>query len=106
MPHFTASLNSGKIMAAEVGLMKSEVAYHGSVLNTTARLQKKCKSYNADLLTTKNFIDQLETVSLGFRVLEVDEVVLSGKKQKEKLYRINQVPGQQPQAMSILPCSK
>jgi adenylate cyclase len=91
MPHFTASLNSGKIMVAEVGLTKSEIAYHGSVLNTTARLQKKCKSYGAFLLSTENFIKQLKTVSEGFKVLELDEVVLSGKKQKEKLFRIDQL---------------
>lgn len=33
VPEFKASLHGGKVMAAEVGRAKSEIAYHGDVLN-------------------------------------------------------------------------
>jgi adenylate cyclase len=45
VPEFKAGLNSGKVMVAEVGVLKKEIAYHGDVLNTASRIQMECNVY-------------------------------------------------------------
>jgi len=89
LPEFTASINSGKIMVAEVGDLKTEIAYHGSVLNTAARLQKQCKNYGADLLVTESFIKNLAKTSHNYTYEYRDFVRLDGKKNSEKIFQIN-----------------
>jgi len=42
VPKFKAGANSGYVTVAEVGELKKELAYHGEVLNTAARIQGKC----------------------------------------------------------------
>src|SRR5215510_3820917 len=42
VPEFKAALHGGKVVVSEVGKYKSEIAYHGDVLNTTARILGKC----------------------------------------------------------------
>jgi adenylate cyclase len=91
LPKFTASLNSGKIMVAEVGYVKSEIAYHGNVLNTAARLQKQCKEYGAGLLATENFTKQLKNLNRSYSCDFLDEVQFSGKKEKERIFRIDKL---------------
>ncbi len=89
VPQFTASLNSGKIMVAEVGFIKSEVAYHGSVLNTAARLQKQCRTYNAKLLATENFIKNIKIINADYSFTFLDEVQFAGKQKKEQIFKID-----------------
>ncbi len=88
IPKFTASINSGKIMVAEVGTIKSEIAFHGDVLNTAARIQKQCKSYNRRLLVTKNFAEKFREVSFGYQVewLALDRLL--GKQNPVDIYAI------------------
>ena len=38
-----------------VGEIKTEIVYHGDVLNTAARIQSLCKNYHTDLLISENF---------------------------------------------------
>src|SRR5690554_5735212 len=49
-PEFKAGLHSGKIIIAEVGTVKKELAYHGDVINSTSRIQEKCNEYDESLL--------------------------------------------------------
>ncbi len=51
-PGFTAGVHAGAVVVTEVGRHKREIAYHGDVLNTAARIQGKCKDFNRDLLIT------------------------------------------------------
>ncbi len=88
-PKFTASINSGNIMVAEVGEIKNAIAYHGDVLNTAARIQKKCKQYDASLLSTEMFAVKLKDQKNGYNIEYLDEVLLSGKKESVKIYSIN-----------------
>lgn len=53
VPEFKAGANSGLVTAAEVGEIKKELAYHGDVLNTAARIQAQCNSYNSRLLISE-----------------------------------------------------
>jgi adenylate cyclase len=50
VPEFKAGVHIGLVVAAEVGEMKSEIVYHGDVLNTTARITGLCAELDSDLL--------------------------------------------------------
>lgn len=88
IPKFTASINSGKIMIAEVGTIKSEIAFHGDVLNTAARIQKQCKSHNKRLLVTKEFAERFREVSFGNTIEWVAQDHLVGKQHPVDIYSI------------------
>ena len=83
IPAFKAALHGGSIVVSEVGKYKSEIAYHGDVLNTTARMLSKCHDFNAEFIISNYILDRVEmpnylvTESLGSfqmkgKQLEVD----------------------------------
>jgi len=45
-PEFKAGLGLGLVTVAEVGELKTEIAYHGDVLNTAARIQGYCNRFD------------------------------------------------------------
>lgn len=86
LPKFKAAVNEGLITVAEIGKVKTEIAYHGEVLNTTACVQKLCNFHRADLLVTYSFFEQLDPhVQKAF--IEVDKAFLNGKKKAVTLYK-------------------
>ncbi len=87
-PIFSASLNAGKVMAAEVGQIKRELAFHGDVLNTAARIQKQCKRYRKQILVTRNFALQLVKKTKLYKAEYVDDVKFFGKKKSIKIYEV------------------
>ena len=87
-PRFSASINTGKIMVSEVGGIKSEIAFHGDVLNTAARIQKQCKSYQKQLLVTKAFADAFRPVSEGYLIKWISRDKLVGKQKPVDIYSI------------------
>ena len=104
IPNFTASINKGKIMVSEVGTLKSEIAFHGDVLNTAARIQKQCKSYGKHLLVTKNFADAFKEVSEGYKIkLETKGKMLIGKQKPVDIYSIEQETSENGQLTCQLP---
>lgn len=89
IPNFTASINAGEIMVAEVGTVKSEIAFHGDVLNTAARIQKQCKSYNRPLLVTECFVKKFRPVSQGYQVEWITNDPLAGKLKRVEVYAVH-----------------
>jgi adenylate cyclase len=89
MPVFTASINAGKVMAAEVGEIKHELAFHGDVLNTAARIQKQCKPYKKQILVTNQFAKSLRINTSDYQINYVDEVKFRGKNRLVKLYEVS-----------------
>lgn len=88
MPVFTAAINVGKVMAAEVGEIKRELAYHGDVLNTAARIQKQCKTYKKQILVTNKFSESLQEHTSEYQTKYVDTVKFHGKDNMVKLYEV------------------
>lgn len=58
-PDFKAAAHCGKVIATEVGNFGSEMAYHGDVLNTTARIQTLCSKLGQDFLISEDLFAQL-----------------------------------------------
>lgn len=60
VPEFKAGVHIGDVVAAEVGEIKSEIVYHGDVLNTTARITGLCAQLNSDLLMSGDLFCRIE----------------------------------------------
>ena len=59
LPVFKAGLHMGKVTAVEIGEIKKDIAYHGDVLNTTARIQSVCNEYSSDFLASEYLVEMV-----------------------------------------------
>ncbi len=87
VPAFKAALHGGTVVVSEVGKYKSEIAYHGDVLNTTARMLGKCHELGAELLISDYVLEKVEMP----KYLVADptgECQLRGKQQGVNLYSV------------------
>ena len=87
VPEFKAGLHSGKIIIAEVGTVKKELAYHGDVINTTSRIQEQCNEYNESLLISEEFLLELN-LGTKFKAVSLGDELLAGKTEELKLFAI------------------
>lgn len=89
VPEFKAGINGGRIMVAEVGYLKRSIAYHGDAINTAARIQGQCNSFERDILLSEKIVNDVQkTNQVNF--IELEDIQLKGKKEKVKLFSINQ----------------
>jgi adenylate cyclase len=86
-PQFKAGVHCGKVTVAEVGEVKTEIAYHGDVLNTASRIQNLCNQYEKQLLISESLLIRLNDKDRA-RVTFVTEVELRGKETTTKVYTI------------------
>lgn len=90
VPHFKAGIDEGMVTVTEVGDIKRELAYHGDVLHTAARLEKMCNKLECNVLMTKSLNNQLdENPSLEIEFL--GDYLLRGKGQKDKVFCVRRV---------------
>ncbi len=88
VPTFKAGVNCGKVTTTEVGRYKREIAYHGDVLNTAARIQAKCNELNEELLISKAIYLSLQNEPFKFE--HKGEIALKGKKNPLVIYGVSQ----------------
>jgi adenylate cyclase len=89
-PRFRAGMDLGLITVAEIGDIKREIAFHGDVLNTAARLQGICKNYDSKLLISEHLANAIESFN-GFKKESLGAIRLRGKKEVLKVYRIEKL---------------
>ena len=89
-PEFKAGLSEGKITVTEVGDLKREIAYHGEVLITAARLEKMCNNLGQKLLITEIIASRLPRSS-NFNLDLMGEFQLRGKDIKEKVFGMTKI---------------
>jgi adenylate cyclase len=76
VPEFKAGLHIGPVIATEVGEVKSEIVFHGDVVNTAARIQSLCAEEGCPLLLSADLAARLQVPppyaarSLGARRLK------------------------------------
>ena len=90
LPIFKAGLDEGTITVTEVGDIKREIAYHGDVLHTAARLEKMCNNLEKKILITQNLMLHFPSEN-GFDKEFMGEFQLRGKEHREKVFGINRV---------------
>jgi len=84
-PEFKAGIHGGKLMVAEVGSIKKELAYHGDVINTSARIQTECNTYNTTLLISEKLLNDLqENIKSKF----LGNILLKGKLKEIKIHSV------------------
>jgi len=91
VPEFKAGLHAGEVVVAQIGELKSEIVYNGDVLNTTARIQALCNTYNEKLIISSELLQKL---SLGeeFEVKDLGMVSLRGKSETLELSAVRRMP--------------
>jgi adenylate cyclase len=84
VPEFKAGAHIGRVVATEVGQIKSEIVYHGDVLNTTARVQGACGEFGADFLITEALAQRIPA-TYWLDLQPIGGVALKGKSEKVNL---------------------
>jgi class 3 adenylate cyclase len=84
VPEFKAGAHIGNVVATEVGKIKSEIVFHGDVLNTTARVQGACSEFGSDLLITEALAKRLPSMP-WLDLQQIGGVALKGKSEKVQL---------------------
>ncbi|WP_299251954.1 adenylate/guanylate cyclase domain-containing protein [uncultured Lacinutrix sp.] len=81
VPVFKAGIHGGKLIVTEVGTVKKEIAYHGDVINTSARIQGECNKYKELLLSSNILINDL-SLSSKYKTEFIGKIELKGKEEK------------------------
>ncbi|RLD19198.1 MAG: hypothetical protein DRI71_12215 [Bacteroidetes bacterium] len=87
VPEFKAGCNAGEVTAAEIGIIKRDIAYHGDVINTSSRVQGMCNVLHHDLLITPSLIND-EIPLQGFEIKSVGQHNLKGKGNETELFSV------------------
>lgn len=87
-PEFRSSIHCGEVSSAVVGEFKSEIAYHGGVLNLCSRLQNVCRDYDAELVTSEDFHDRI-SITDHSRYSPITDIELKGISKKQLVYRVD-----------------
>jgi len=90
VPEFKAGVNGGLVMVAEVGEVKKDLAYHGDVLNTAARIQATCNQVGSPLLISGELLSRLEK-SPRYTFDRVGDMTLKGKTETVEVLSVKQV---------------
>lgn len=86
-PVFKAGMSSGKVTVAEVGEIKTEIAFLGDVLNTASRIQGLCTPNNKQFLSSDFIIEDIAAAS-NFVATELGIFQLKGKEDHIPIYSI------------------
>jgi adenylate cyclase len=86
-PSFKAALHGGSVVVSEVGKYKSEIAYHGDVLNTTARMMSKCHELNS-LFITSAWVAQQAQLPAYIKIHSLGLQQFRGKQQEMELFAV------------------
>lgn len=79
VPTFKAGAHIGRVRVAEIGVIRRDIAYHGDVMNTTARIQSQCNSLGYELLISEALWRELPKRTEGLSFQPITEVALKGK---------------------------
>ncbi|HOW56546.1 MAG TPA: adenylate/guanylate cyclase domain-containing protein [Smithellaceae bacterium] len=86
-PQFRAGIHYGEIIIGETGDLKREIAFLGDTVNTTARVQEACKTYNKNLIISGETLQRLELPE-EFAVTRLGETKLRGKETLVSLFGV------------------
>ena len=90
-PFFKCGVDCGEVTAAEIGDIKREIAYHGDVLNTAARIEKQCTPLNKKMIISEYLDKELPQDINGFEKELIGNIELKGKKGKINLFSIEYI---------------
>jgi adenylate cyclase len=90
IPSFNAALHCGEVAKGEIGFIKSEIVYHGDVLNSTSRILEACNHVDNELLVSSQLLNQIALP--GFlQANKCGNMKLKGKRYPMELYSIQRL---------------
>lgn len=90
IPLFNAALHCGEVVKGEIGFIKSEIVYHGDVLNSTSRILEACNHVDNELLVSSQLLNHIALP--GFlKASKCGNMKLKGKKHPIELYSIQRL---------------
>jgi len=87
LPGFKAGFHVGRVTTGEIGLVKKEIIFTGDTLNSTARIQELCNSYQTDLLLSGQLAERL-LIMPSLRLVQLGNIELRGREEKITLYSL------------------
>jgi len=87
LPEFKAGFHLGKVTTGEIGVIKKDIIFTGDVLNTTARIQGLCNTYQVDILISDHLMKKLD-LHAQFQIKALGENELRGRDEKITLFTI------------------
>jgi adenylate cyclase len=87
LPEFKAGFHYGKVITGEIGVIKKEIIFTGDTLNTTARIQGLCNSYQVDLLVSGQLIKKLD-LGTQFQMKALGQNELRGRGERIDLFTV------------------
>ena len=90
LPEFKAGLHMGKVVTAEVGELKREIAHHGDTINTAARIQEKCNDIEKEFLISEEAKNLLSD-SVNMKYHDQWAVLLKGKRKIIKIFSVERL---------------
>lgn len=102
-PQFKAGIHAGKVIAGEVGDLKTEIVFHGDTVNTASRIRSECNIYQKDLLVSRELLDLLPNdIKNQFESQFIGRIKLKGKEQEIELYSVTEVRSIEHLSRSVL----
>ncbi|TPN86939.1 adenylate/guanylate cyclase domain-containing protein [Aquimarina algicola] len=87
VPEFKAGIHGGVLMVAEVGVIKKELAYHGDVINTAARIQEQCNVHDVSILISEKLLSDL-SIAQYYTPKFMGTVLLKGKEKEINIHTL------------------
>jgi adenylate cyclase len=81
VPEFKVGLHFGKVTVGEIGVIKRELTFSGDVLNTTSRIQGKCKEHQVRILVSDELLDILPNDEF-YQKVHIGNLELRGKAER------------------------
>lgn len=87
VPEFKAGIHCGGVIAGEIGIIKRDITFSGDVLNTTSRIQGKCKEFNVEVIASDDLIKALQ-LTQKYTAKFLGSIKLRGKEKDVELSTI------------------
>ncbi|MGI9551153.1 MAG: adenylate/guanylate cyclase domain-containing protein [Aurantibacter sp.] len=87
VPEFKAGYHIGEVTTGEIGILKKDIIYTGDVLNTAARIQAQCNTYDAKALISGELLEELQKED-PIAFTRIGKLLLRGKKEAIQLYKV------------------
>lgn len=87
VPEFKAGYHIGEVTTGEIGILKKDLIYTGDVLNTTARIQAECNTYDAKALISGDLLAELQKKN-PIACSEIGALTLRGKQESVELFSL------------------
>jgi adenylate cyclase len=88
VPIFKAGMDAGVVTLTEIGDIKREIAFHGDVLNTASRLEKKCNEFKEQFIISQHVADRIHSNN-KYHFKFLSDLPLRGKTESIKFYSVD-----------------